>query len=79
MYGYYRGKLRVNHFWLRLSLTYRVKLTKKIMVCRFSADDGKLYLWGKNASQIIRMDESSRFFQFEPFHVSLGTWTALKV
>ena len=44
-----------------------------------SADDGKLYLWGKNASQVIRDDESSRFFQFEPYHVSMGTWKALKV
>lgn len=44
-----------------------------------SADDGKLYLWGKNANQVIRDDESSRFFQFEPYHVSLGTWKALKV
>lgn len=45
----------------------------------FFAEDGKLYLWGKNASQVIRADESSRFFQFEPYHVHLGVWKALKV
>lgn len=44
-----------------------------------SVEDGKLYLWGKNASQVIRTDESSRFFQFEPYHVHLGVWKALKV
>ena len=49
---------------------------QSVFVC---VEDGKLYLWGKNASQVIRNDESSRFFQFEPYHVTLGVWKALKV
>ena len=42
-------------------------------------DDGELYMWGKNSSQVIRDDENSRFFQFEPRLVPLGVWRALKV
>lgn len=47
--------------------------------CAAVTEDGKLYMWGKNSSQMIRDDKNSRHFQFEPQLVSLGIWKALKV
>ncbi|XP_068693163.1 uncharacterized protein [Montipora capricornis] len=47
--------------------------------CAAVTDDGELYMWGKNSSHVIRDDENSRFFQFEPRLVPLGVWRALKV
>jgi len=47
--------------------------------CAAVTVEGELYMWGKNSSLVIRDDENSRFFQFEPRLVPLGVWKALKV
>ncbi|XP_031574986.1 serine/threonine-protein kinase Nek9-like [Actinia tenebrosa] len=42
-------------------------------------ESGRLFMWGKNQSQVIREDEGPRYCQYQPHPVPLGKWKVTKV